>query len=394
MTLLTRFRTRLGHSLRPLAGAALVAGLTGLAACGGSTPAAAGAGPGGAMPAMPVQATTLVSSPVERTSDYVGVVKSRRSTTIQPQVDGFVTGIRVASGDHVKPGDVLLEIDAATQEAAVASLQSQRAARQADATLAGQQAERVKHLLDIGAASTQDYDQAAAAQKSAEAALQSIDAQIRQQQNQLAYYRVTAPTAGSVGDIPVRKGDRVTTSTVLTTIDDNAGLEIYVNVPVERAPDLHPGLSIRLLGQDDHVLATVPISFVSPAVDDATQTLLVKAELGDHSSSFRASQFVRARIVWTTAPGLTVPVVATSRINGQYFVYVVQAAGTGTVAHQQAVVVGSIIGNDYVVESGLKAGDRVIVSGLQKIGDGAPVQVMPAAPAAPEPAGPTSKGGR
>src|SRR5579862_4728151 len=128
MTLFTPFRTRLGHSLRPLFGGVLAVGVAGLAACGGSPPAAAGAGagggPGGAMPAMPVQATTLASSPVERTSDYVGVVKSRRSTTIQPQVDGLVTKIDVASGDHVKPGDVLFEIDAASQEAAVASLQS------------------------------------------------------------------------------------------------------------------------------------------------------------------------------------------------------------------------------------------------------------------------------
>ena len=87
----------------------------------------------------------------------------------------------------------------------------------------------------------------------------------------------TAPTAGVVGDIPVRVGDRVKTDTVLTTIDQNAGLEVYVQVPIERAPDIKRGLPVRLLDTQGKALAETAIDFVSPQVDDRTQSILAKA---------------------------------------------------------------------------------------------------------------------
>jgi multidrug efflux pump subunit AcrA (membrane-fusion protein) len=86
-------------------------------------------------------------------------------------------------------------------------------------------------------------------------------------------------------------------------------------------------------------------------------------------------QFVRARIVWRSEPGITVPVTSVTRVSGQYFSFVAEAGPQGGfVARQRPIVVGEMIGNDYVERSGLKPGDRLIVSGIQKIGDGAPVK--------------------
>ena len=86
-----------------------------------------------------------------------------------------------------------------------------------------------------------DADRAANALKAAEAQLRTVEEQIRTSRTDLGYYRVTAPTAGVVGDIPVREGDRVTKATMLTTVDANAGLEVYLNVPVQQAPKLNVG---------------------------------------------------------------------------------------------------------------------------------------------------------
>ncbi len=357
-----------------LAAVAFVLSAGAAAGCGGSTPSpAASAGPpAGAMPPMPVDIVTLTPKPVEQTSELVGIIRSRRSTTIQPQAEGFLTKILVKSGDHVEQGTPLAEIDNTSQQAVVAGLQSTRAARESDATYADQQAAREKALLNAGAASQQEYDQAVAAARSAAAQLKALDDQIRQQQNELAYFRVVAPTAGIVGDIPVRTGDRVTKSTVITTIDDNEGLEVYINVPVEQASRLRPNLTVQITDDSNKVVATTAISFVAPSVDDATQTILVKAPV-PASSRLRTDQFVRATIVWSTAPGLTVPVVAVTRVNGQAFVFVATNTGRGLAAHLQPVTVGPVIGNDYVLLGGLKAGDRLIVSGLQKIGEGSPV---------------------
>ena len=89
----------------------------------------------------------------------------------------------------------------------------------------------------------------------------------------------------------------------------------------------------------------------------------------------RVQQFVRSRIVWRSVQSLTVPITAVVRISGQYFCFLAEPGGQGgLVAKQKPIDVGQVIGNDYVVRSGLKAGETLIVSGIQKIGDGAPVR--------------------
>jgi RND family efflux transporter MFP subunit len=347
------------------------------AACGRSGEPPAGAGPAGgrgAMPAMPVEVLTLETKPVEQMTEFIGTIKSRHSITMQPQVEGFITRIAVQSGDRVSGGTVLMEIDAASQEAAVSALESTRAAREADAAYARQQAQRAKALVEVGAGSAQEAEQAAAALQAAEAQLKAADDQIRQQKNELSYYKVTAPSAGVVGDIPVRVGDRVTRTTVLTTIDDNAALELYLNIPVQQASMLHVGLPARVLDPSGESAVTEKITFVAPSVDDATQTVLAKAALTDRSHTWRADQVARAQVIWRTEPGLTVPIVSVMRINGQYFVFVAEDTAQGTVARQKAVTLGPVTGNDYLVRDGLKPGDQLIVSGVQKIGDGMPVR--------------------
>jgi RND family efflux transporter MFP subunit len=355
----------------------VVAALAVTAGCGG---AGKQAGPPGGAPAMPVEVVTLVERPVEQTTEFVGTVKSRRSTTVQPQVEGFVTRILVRSGDRVRPGTPLMLIDAGMQQAAVATLESQRASRQADLQYAQQQAVRMKTLHEAGAASKAELEQAQTGLATSQAQLKAAEAQIREQRVALAYHRVTAPTAGVVGDIPVRVGDSVTRSSVLTTIDQNAGLEVYVNVPVQEAQNLRVGLPVQIVDDRGRVLATTKLSFVGTSVDPSTQSVLAKALLAD-AGVFLTEQFVRARIVWTEAPALTVPLVSLNRINGQFFAYVAESGEGGTtVARQRAVEPGAVVGNDYVVRSGLKPGEKLIVSGVQKIRDGAPV--APGAPAA------------
>jgi RND family efflux transporter MFP subunit len=365
--------------LRAIAAAAAVAALVGC-----SSEAGRAAGP----PAMPVEVITLAERPVEQATEFVGVVKSRQSTTVQPQVEGFVTRIRVRSGDRIAPGMPLIEIDPRMQEAAVASLESQVASRKADLQQARLQAERSKTLLAAGATSQAEAEQAETALATAQAQLQAAEAQLREQRVSLAYYTVSASTAGIVGDIPVRVGDRVTRSTVLTTLDRNAGLELYINVPVQEAANLKLGLPVHLVDDGGAVFATERLSFVSPSVDGATQSVLAKATL-EKGEGLRTEQFVRARIVWSERPTLTAPVIALNRIGGQYFAYVAEGADAGTVARQRAVEPGPVVGNDYVIKSGLKPGERLIVSGVQRIADGAPVKVTPTAtPAAP----PAAKG--
>jgi RND family efflux transporter MFP subunit len=320
---------------------------------------------------MPVKIAVARSVAVPETTEYVATLRSRHSAVIMPQVEGEITDIFVRSGQRVEARASLMQIDPAKQQATVKSQEDTLAAKRADLEYARQQHERVAGLFASGITSKQDVDQSKAALDAAQAQLQALEAQVKQQEVELRYYRVAAPTAGVVGDVPVRVGDRVTNSTVLTTLDRAGGLEAYVNVPVERAAELRLGLPVRIVDSTGKVVAETRISFVSPQVDDATQTVLVKAGIDD--ASLRPAQFIRARIVWGTHEGPVVPVIAVSRIGGQHFAFVAEGKDGALVARQRALQVGEIVGDDYVVRKGIEAGDRIIVSGTQFLVDGAPV---------------------
>ena len=339
------------------------------------TPAqGASAGP----PPAAVDIRALESRPVEQTSEFIATLRSLSSTTVQPEVEGLVTRIFVKSGDRVKKGQPLVQIDAERQAAVVRSAEASRAGTEADVEYWRGQVKRLEALVGAGAISKQEFEQAQNQLRTAEARLAALDAQLREDRVQLQYYRVDAPQSGTVGDIPVRTGDRVTTSTEITTIDQTDALEAHIQVPLDRSPDLRRGLPVQLLDPEGKIVVTNPISFVAPRVDEATQTVLVKSALRETPPpSVRVQQFVRARIVWRSVPGITVPVTAVSRISGQHFAFVAEPGPQGgLVARQKPVQVGEVLGNDYVVRSGLKEGDKLIVSGIQKLGDGAPVRAQ------------------
>jgi RND family efflux transporter MFP subunit len=325
------------------------------------------------MPPMDVRTVTLAEKAVPQTSEFVATIRSLRSTTIQPQVTGIVRQIFVQAGDRVRAGQPLVQIDPDREQAAATVTAAQRAAREAELALARQQLERTQKLHAAGAVARAQLDEAEATHKSAEAQLNALQSQIREDEVQLQYYRVTAPNAGIVGDIPVRQGDSVTPATIITTVDQEGGLEAYINVPLERATALRPGLMVELLGADGEVVASDPITFIAPRADDATQSVLAKVTLRKAPPSLRVMQYIRARVVWNNDPGLVVPLVAVNRIGGQYFVFVAEKAEQGTVARQRPVTLGEVVGEDYLVRGGLKPGERVIVSNVQKIGDGSPV---------------------
>lgn len=337
--------------------------------------------------AMPVMVAPVSLAPVPSTETYVATIKSRRSATIQPQVDGNLTRIAVTSGQVVKAGQVLMQINPLKQTAAVQQQTGTQAQSNALYQFNKTELDRQKRLFDAGITSKQAYDSATQAFQSSKAAYDATAAGTATQRQQLAYYQIRAPFPGIVGDIPVHQGDYVSPTTLLTTVDENAGLEAYIYIPTERAGLVRVGLPVELLDTSGKVLAKTAITFVSPQVDGGIQGILAKAAI-PAGGGLRNQQIVNARVTWNTTPKPTVPVLAVTQIGGQAFVYLAKAggpggaegaggaAGKGFTAHQVPVTVGDTIGNAYPVLTGLVPGDQVIVSGLQFIAEGAPVQPM------------------
>src|SRR5262245_9551412 len=228
---------------RSLRGSVVAATLVAAAACGNSKSPSAAQAP----PPTAVTIVTLEPKPLEQASEFIATIRSLRSTTVQPEVEGLVTKIFVKSGDQVRTGAPLVQINADRQQATVRSAEANRAGTQADVEYWRQQVTRLESLVGAGAISRQEFDQAQNQLRTAEARLAALDAQVREGRVQLQFYRVDAPQAGIVGDIPIRTGDRVTTSTVITTIDEKSALEAYIQIPLDRSADLRLGLPVQLL---------------------------------------------------------------------------------------------------------------------------------------------------
>lgn len=324
-------------------------------------------------PVVPVKILVAQAVPISDTTEYVATLKSRDSAVIMPQVEGQITEIRVHSGDRVSPGTVLMQIDPTKQQATVNSQEHGRAAQEANLAYAQQQYDRISALAAAGVVSRQDLDQAKSALDTARAQLKSLDAQVQEQQVQLHYYRVTAPSTGIVGDIPVHVGDRVTTTTMLTSVDKPGSLEAYVYIPVERSSQLKMNMPVQIVDASGEVIADSRVTFLSPQVDNTTQTVLIKSRIANHEDRLRNLQFIRARVIWGTHLGPVIPVVAVSRVGGQYFAFVAEDQNGKLVAHQKPLRIGEMTGNDYAVLDGIKPGDKIIVSGVQFLVDGATV---------------------
>lgn len=354
--------------------------LSALAVVGcGSKSGTVNAGADPAAAATPVQVRLVESKRITNATEYLALLKSRHSASINPQVEGYITRIYVKSGDRVTTGTPLLQIDPLKQEATVNSQEASRLAQESNVNLARTNLERSKKLWEAGVIAKADLDNAQTTYDTAVAQLKSLEHQVEQQKVELHYYKVSAPMDGIVGDVPVRMGDRVTVATLLTTVDEPGALEAYIYVPADRARDLRLGMPVKLLDETGSLRAETQITFISPQVDSDTQTVLAKAAVPNAKANLRIAQQIRAQVVWGNAPGPVVPVLAVTRINGQYFVFVAEKEAKGTFARQKMVKVGDIFGNDYAVLEGLKPGDHLIVSGAQFLQDGAAVseQIQP-----------------
>ena len=329
----------------------------------------------GAMPAMPVKIKVAEPTSIPDYSEYVATLQSRSASILQPDEQGLLTRVLVKSGDSVKVGDPLFQIDPVRQEATINTQESNRKAKQAVLDLTKQALERSKGLYAAGVVAKQDLDQAQSAYDAAVGDLNSVDANVSEQKVQLRYYTVLAPTAGIIGDIPVRVGDHVSLTSTLTTIDTGKELEAYINVPAEKAKQAREDLPVILLGPDGKPELYTKLTYISPRIDPTNQLLLVKADIENTQKRYKNQEQVRVQVQWTSHPQATIPVLCVTRLGGQFFAFIAEPDkdGKGFVARQRALQVGEINGNDYVVLDGIKAGDRIIISGVQLLQDGAPV---------------------
>ncbi|MEH1810936.1 MAG: efflux RND transporter periplasmic adaptor subunit [Nostoc sp.] len=366
-----------------------------------------------------VKISTVQSGIIEESSDFIASLKSLRSVTLQPRIQGQVTQILVKSGDPIVEGAAILQVDPtrpagisgsntvpqaflvqlASARATLKSLEAERPSYVANLQLYQQNYEKFVSLAEQGAVSRQTSNQFANRLANAKTSLDAIDSRIQAQRTTILQAekslqqsnvntqtqqpqsdKITAPFSGTVGNIPVKVGDLVNSSTPLVNITQNRPLEVNISVPLQQGPQLRKGMPVEVMNTQGQKLGRSRIFFIAPNASNETQTILIKALFDNTNGQLRADQLVRARVFWNQRPGVLIPTTAMTRVGGDTFVYVVETETSPQgvsqqVARQRRVKLGEIKGNNYQVIEGLQPEDKVIISGLLNLRDG--VAIVP-----------------
>ena len=368
-------------------------------------------------PGVRVKVLTVRSGIVDESSNFVASLKSGRSVEIKSKIPGQVTQIFLKPGDQVTARTAIIQVDSrpvtielnATYEAAVlqrenarAKLESLEGARQsqvADLQLHEEDYQKYAYLATQGAISRRARNQYANRVATTKADLGAINAQIQTEQltisqaektlqqtqsqilNQRLHpqsYTITAPFSGTVGNISVRVGDLVNTSTPLVTVSQNQPLELHIFVPVEQSTQLRQGMAVEILNPQAEVISSSKISAITPDAKNEGREVLVKALFNNSEGQLRPDQLVQARVIWNQRSGVLIPTKSVFRVGGETFVYVMTTEESPQgisqlIARQRRVQLGSIRDDHYQVLAGLKPEDKIVTSGVLNLKDGMPI---------------------
>ena len=386
-----------------------------VAACGQKNEgagAAAGPGAGGAPPPPEVGVITVQPKPVGLTTELPGRLEASRVAQVRARAAGILQKRVFTEGSDVKAGQRLFQIDPAPYQATVASTQATLARAQANLTQAGAQAERYKPLLEANAVSKQEYINAVAAQKQAEADVAAGRAALQTSQINLGYATVTAPISGRIGRALVTEGALVGQGEATELAMIQQINPMYVNftqsagdvLKLRRA--LEAGLfkrgsgpqaaSVRVVLEDGTEFSeSGKLLFSDLSVDPTTGQITLRAEVPNPKGNLLPGLYVRVRLEQAqVSNAITVPQQAVTRTQQGDSLMVVDAEGKVSTRN---VKISAGQNNRWVVLEGLKTGEQVMVDGFQKLQmmpPGTPVKAVPWQPPAPagnaKPAAPAS----
>ena len=310
----------------------------------------------------------------------------------QAQVEAAKAGAELAKS-RVSRYQQLSQQGAISQDVLEGYIKEERSA-------AAQQQEAERRLEALRKGRSSDIDQLTAAVEQERQSLQQLKngprkeeiaqarsqvseaaAQVRTTEVKLQDMRIVAPITGIVGNIPAKIGDFLSKGDTLTTVTQNQTLDVQLSIPLEKGPELRLGQRVEGTDNQGNVLATGRISFISPQVNATSQSILAKASFDNSQGQLRDGQFIQAKVIWNTRPGVLIPKIAVVPLAGKNFVYVAQTQGQSEpgkpklVARQKPVNVksGEIQGNNVQVIEGLQPGEKIIVSGTQNLSDGAAI---------------------
>ena len=348
---------------------------------------ACGTGGGAQRPLPEVKQESVQEASFTDDVDTVSTLEASDLVQLAAQASGRIIELKIAQGDRVTPGQLLITLDQAQEQARLAGL---KAREQKDLL----ELKRYEFLVPLGAAQASERDQRRALYIASRE-------EVRAQEATLAYSNLQSPIAGTVADVSVQVGDVVRNGDPFTKLIRNNTLEARVEVPSTYASRVQLGLPVLLsLPGRNEVLARSTVMSIDPGISAGTQSLLVLAKFTNPDGKLRNGQRLRTRVQLESRLEPSVPFSAVTQTSGQSFVFrlgtlkeleaqpgkadldrIRKGIERGVIppttlfALQTPVSLGSLQNNRYPVTKGLDVGQKVITSNLLSLRHGVPVKV-------------------
>ncbi|MBT1073416.1 efflux RND transporter periplasmic adaptor subunit [Geobacter chapellei] len=344
-------------------------------------------------PAGPPEVGVITIQPqrVAVTTELPGRTSAYLIAEVRPQVNGIIQKRIFTEGSDVKAGQTLYQIDPSTYQAAYASAKAAESRAEANLIPAKLREERYKELVKIKAVSQQDYDNAYASFRQAEADIASAKAAVETARINLAYTKVTAPISGRIGKSAVTTGALVTANqpAALATIQQLSSMYVDIAQSNTEVLRLQQSLSSGVLKRGDTQTKVklllengtpYPIDgtlkFSDVTVDPSTGAVSLRSLFPNPKQQLLPGMFVRAVVQeGINEKAILVPQRGVTRNPaGNAMVMVV---GAGDKVEPRVIKVERTVGDNWLVSDGLKPGDRVILEGIQKARPGTQVKTVP-----------------
>lgn len=307
----------------------------------------------------------------ESTLEAIGTVTSAKGVALSNDSPGVVARLHFESGQTVKKGQILVELDTSVERAQAASLSARR--KLAETSLA-----RSRALVPAGAAAQSQLDADESTFNSLKADVGALGAQIDRK-------IIRAPFSGKLGIREVNLGQYLAPGTTVTVLESTDSVYVDFTLPQRDLPSLANGMVVRALGEGTkETLAEGVIAAISPAVDAVTRTVKVRASLSNPEDKVRPGMFVGVAVVLPQSRSVvSVPVTAVVHAAYGDSVFCVESKKNTAnpngppvlTARQQFVRLGDMRGDFVSVLDGIKGGQEVITAGAFKLRNGAPIMV-------------------